>query len=158
MYSALVGHDIESLYLSSSLCLFLSPSLILASLSISLLSTLFSLFFLALFFPTLSFSLSACLALVHSLSGLFPPLAWHQFAAPLQTSVCTEKQTGKRCLMIRLEMARSEAVFILFLLFSPPSVYVSVCLLIRFNSLAPLLSGIIRKSKRDVDRHIQTHR
>lgn len=134
MYSALVGHDIDSLYLSSSL----------PSSSQSIFQSLFySLLFLATSLPTLSFSLSACLALLHTQSGL---LSWHQSASLLPTSVCPENQTEERCrLMIWLETAGSMAVFILFLLFSPPCILcvcVSVCLLFRFNSLVTLLSRI----------------
>lgn len=128
MYSALVGHDIDSLYLSSSsLCLFLSA--LQVSLSISLLY-----FFLALSLPFHSFSLSACLALFQSLSGLLLSLlAWRRSTSLLPMSVCPENQTVERCcLMILQETACSVAAFVPFLLYfffylpPPPPVCLSL--------------------------------
>lgn len=101
MHSALVGHDIDSLYLSASLILVNLPFM---------LSFFSSVFAYSLFQPP----------------GVFGPaslcvwsfLSWRQSASLLPTSVCPENQTQERCcLMIRTERARSVVVFILFLLF-----------------------------------------
>lgn len=139
MYSALVGHDIDSLYLSSSVCLFPSASLILVNLRTFLLFALFLalVFAHSLFQPLGVFSPGSL-----SVWSVLPLLSWRQSDSLLPTSVCPENQTEQKCcLMIWLETACSVTVGIKFHLFFS-SFCVSACLLFRLNSLVTLLSRI----------------
>lgn len=148
MYSALVGHDTESF-----LSLFFSASLVLVNVS-----HIHSFFFLALSLPTLSFSLLAWFALLHSVwsaalssfLGVGPPLL-----SPWVSAQRTRQTKGVVWWSCSKWLAAWLFSFCSYY-FSPPPVDVSVCLLLRFNSLVTLLSRISRKSWRDVDR--QTHK
>lgn len=103
MHYAFVKQEVDSLYLSSILCLLLFAPV--HNLPLLLLSTVFS--------SALSFSLSARLALFPFLSGLFPLfLTCRQLLFHPLMDVRSENQTEERhCLMIWQETARSITVF-----------------------------------------------
>ncbi|MED6238210.1 hypothetical protein ATANTOWER_012816 [Ataeniobius toweri] len=143
-YKICIQPLLDMTYIFISLFHTLSLSLCLSS----QLSYLYVIYFvLSMSLLSLSFSLSACLALFHSLSAwVFFLLTWHLSTSVLPLNVCPESQTeGRCCLTISLESALSVAVFALILLFSF-SLSVFLCLLVIFNSLVATMSQICFKS------------